>query len=476
MLTVAYCRVSTEEQAEEGFSIAGQAEKLRDYARLHDLGEVTVISDPGLSGKNLERPGLQQILAMGERGHLQHVLVWRLDRLSRNLGDLVLLADRFGLQGVALHSFTERIDLSTATGRMFYNVLGSFAQFYREQLVENVRMGMHQAVREGRWINRPKTGYDLVNGRLVPNQDAPTVRRIFELRARGLSFQQIEDRTGVKYSTVRAILLSRIYLGEVQLRDQWFPGQHEPLISLVDFEAAHRGFIPGRTRRSREPLSGRVRCGLCGRVAGVEYTQNGHPVFRCKHRGKGCAMPRRKAVMLERAVLLGLRLLRTDDSLRAAIRAELEAGRGGAPKAPGRGRIEQAPEVVVADLERQRRKLLNLHYADKIGDDLYAEEEQRLRLQIDEARSATAEVTERLRQVDELAQRFEEVAIILADLDPDAVWAAATIEERRVLAEELVEEVALYPDHLEVVVAGAPRLNVLLDEVAVQSNGVRGGT
>ena len=59
MLTVVYCRVSTEEQATEGFSIEGQAEKLKSYAELNDLGEVLVIADPGMSGKNLDRPGLQ---------------------------------------------------------------------------------------------------------------------------------------------------------------------------------------------------------------------------------------------------------------------------------------------------------------------------------------------------------------------------------------------------------------------------------
>jgi site-specific DNA recombinase len=179
MLTVAYCRVSTEEQAEEGFSIEGQADKLRVYAELHDLGEVVVITDPGLSGKNLERPGLQRILEMVAAGHVGHVLVWRLDRLSRNLGDLIALADTFGQSNVALHSFTERLDLSTATGRMFYNVLGSFAQFYREQLGENVRMGMHQAIRQGRWINRAKTGYDMRDGVLVPNEQASLVKEIW---------------------------------------------------------------------------------------------------------------------------------------------------------------------------------------------------------------------------------------------------------------------------------------------------------
>ena len=139
MLNVAYCRVSTEEQAAEGFSIDGQAEKLRTYAQLHDLGPVTVIQDPGRSGKNLERPGLQQLLAMVEQGHVSNVFAWRLDRLSRNLGDLILLADTLGKHEVGLHSFTEKLDLSSATGRMFYNILGAFAQFYREQLAENER-------------------------------------------------------------------------------------------------------------------------------------------------------------------------------------------------------------------------------------------------------------------------------------------------------------------------------------------------
>jgi site-specific DNA recombinase len=264
MLTVAYCRVSTEEQAAEGFSIAGQADKLRAYAELHDLGAVTVIADPGLSGKNLERPGLQQLLHMVDEGHVVNVITWRLDRLSRNLGDLIMLADRFGQANVALHSFTDKIDLSSATARMFYNILGSFAQFYREQLAENVRMGMQQAVRQGKWVIRPKTGYDLVEGELVPNEMAPVVRRIFTLRAEGESQGKIADATGVKYSTVLSILGSRIYLGEVQMNGEWFPGRHEAIITPEQFAAAHRGRVKGRARGT-DLLSGRVRCGLCKR-------------------------------------------------------------------------------------------------------------------------------------------------------------------------------------------------------------------
>src|SRR3954471_12897451 len=124
MLTIGYCRVSTEEQAAEGFSIEGQGEKLRMYAELRGLGSVTIVEDPGKSGKNLDRPGLQRILAAIDQGHVADVMVWRLDRLSRNLGDLIVLAELCLKRNVGLHSVTENLDLSTATGRMYFNIIG----------------------------------------------------------------------------------------------------------------------------------------------------------------------------------------------------------------------------------------------------------------------------------------------------------------------------------------------------------------
>src|ERR1039458_1371845 len=456
VLTVAYCRVSTEEQATEGFSIDGQAEKLRAYASLNDLGEVTVISDPGRSGKDMERAGLQQLLAMVEAGHVSHVLLWRLDRLSRNLGDLIELADSFGRAGVALHSFTEKIDLSSATGRMFYNILGSFAQFYREQLAENVRMGMQQAAREGRWLNRPKTGYDLVNGVLVPNGDAERVREIFKLRAAGVSYQAIEDRTGIRYSTVCSIVDSRIYLGEVLLNGQWFAGKHEPLITSEEFEAAHLGHVPGR-RRGRDLVSGRVFCGLCGKRMAVEQNGEGRVMYRCRHRGKGCDQPRRTNKGLHLAARLGLRLLAQDPELQAA------------------------PAERLAALSERRRKLLELYYSDRISAEGFAEAEARLASDIESARAAAGEDRERSSEREQLLARFEEVAALLQDLDIDTAWDEATDPERRVLVEELVENVAVFPDHLEVTIAGAPRLNVGLAEVGLggkqsENVGVGGGT
>jgi hypothetical protein len=187
-------------------------------------------------------------------------------------------------------------------------------------------------------------------------------------------------------------------------------------------------------------------------------------------------MPRRAAAALERGALLGMRLLGADEELRATIRRELDAGRAQGPKGRAPNRDENRHGLRIVDLESRRRKLLALHYEDNIGADLFAEEEARLRQQIEIAHAAAATLQAEGQQSDDLAERFEEVAAVLADLDLEAIWAKATQDERRVLVNELLEEVALFPDHLEVVVAGAPRLNVTLEEVGVQSHGVRGGT
>lgn len=473
MLTVAYCRVSTEEQAAEGFSIEGQADRLRQYAELHGLGPVFVITDPGRSGKDLNRPGLLQILQMVDEGHVSHVLVWRLDRLSRNLGDLIGLADRFGQANVSLHSFTEKLDLSSATGRMFYNILGSFAQFYREQLSENVRLGMRQAASKGFWTNRPPTGYDLEDGVLIPNSDADKVREVFRLRAAGLSQAEIARRVGVNHSLVLAILHKPVYLGKVKRGDEWIEGRHEALISERDFEAAHRGRIRGQ-RRGKDVMSGRVRCGKCGRSMSVMDNGAGWLGYRCRHRGEGCDTPRFSNKGLLRAALLGLRLIRNDTELQDAIRSSLER-RQVVRQDAGRRQAERRRRV--SELEGALRKLLDLHYADKISQDTFATEERRINDALQSLRSSDS--AQAPTETEGLEQ-FEAVLAILADLDWDQIWDAATDEERRTLLDEFVPRIDVHADHLEVEVRGAPKLNVALHEVGlrgtVELRGVGGGT
>jgi len=475
VLTLAYCRVSTDEQVEEGFSIEGQADKLRAYSSLRDLGGLTVITDPGISGKDMKRPGLQQLLAAVEAGHVSHVLVWRLDRLSRNLGDLILLADKFGEHGVALHSVSENLDLSSASGRMFYNILGTFAQFFREQLSENVKMGNERAIKEGRHINRPKIGYSLTDGFLIPNDDAPRVREVFRLRAEGLSYRAIEEQTGIKESTVMSILRSRVYLGEVPHKDEWFPGIHEPIVTPEAFEAAQRGHVPGR-RRAKDLLSGRVFCGLCDKRMSVETNGDGRTMYRCRNRGQGCDQPRRTNSGLILAALLGIDEVASNEELQVAIRRQLAGPgladwRGSASRRPERRRAAET----LSQLTVRRRKLLELHYAGNISAEGFAEEERRIAEQIEAARSEVDIQRQADSVGDDVARRFEEVVALLQLRNVSEIWDAATDPEKRVFIEELVEGVKVFPDHLEVMIIGAPSLNVTLEEVGLQSYNARVG-
>lgn len=468
MLTIGYVRVSTEDQVD--YSPDAQRKRCLQHAISNDLGSITFLADEGLSGKDLNRPGVQELIRLIEADEVAHVIVWRLDRLSRDQADLSRLVKLFERHCVELHSVNEgRVDVNSASGRMQAGIHGVLAQYYREGLVENVKMGNHQAIAEkGRWLNRPPSGYDLVNGELVPNELASLIPRLFELRAEGLSYPDIERRTGVKYSTVRQIVHNRAYLGETRLRDQWYPGIHRALVTAELFEAAQRGNSTGK-RLGRDLLSGRVVCGTCGKRVPIESSGHARAIYRCKHRGHSCGMPGRMADGLLRAVVVAMRELAHDTSLQDAIRHEL-AGRS-----PGATAARPPRAGDLGQLRRKREKLLGLYYADKITPELFAEQERMLTRQIEQIEAIASENLKEAERRHRLANQFERVAEMLRTLDVDAIWEHANERERRTLITQAVQRVILQPDRLQVEIAGAPPLTVLLEEVGLRGPGIGNG-
>jgi hypothetical protein len=253
------------------------------------------------------------------------------------------------------------------------------------------------------------------------------------------------------------------HVGDVVLGGEWFKGTHEALVTREQFASAQRSHTPGQ-RRSKELLSGKVRCGLCGKVAGVSYNERHQAIYRCKERGQGCKQSGRSANGLHRATVLGLRVLATDTKLQTAIRTQLTAQN---PATPAKG-----PSVgsVIASLNAKQRKLLDLYYADQISAVIFADEERRLAAQITtlEEEAAGVELAKHCR--DQAADEFELVTELLASMDLDEIWNEASLVERRTLVEDLVDSIRIYPDRLTVQVTGAPPILVTLDEV-----GLRGG-
>lgn len=191
MKVVAYVRVSTEEQASHGVSLAAQEAKLRSYCDLYDHELTEVIVDAGQSAKTMNRPGLQQALAALKSGAAQGLLVLKLDRLTRSVRDLGELLETY-FQKSALISIQEQCDTSSAAGRLVLNVMTSVAQWERETTSERTSAALQYKKTQGVVLGAPAL------------KDEATIARAVALKAEGLTLRQVaEQLTAEGFKTLK---------------------------------------------------------------------------------------------------------------------------------------------------------------------------------------------------------------------------------------------------------------------------------
>lgn len=194
---VAYLRVSTAGQAEEGVSLAAQEEKVRMYARLYDLELREVITDPGVSAKTLDRPGLVRALAMLDSGEAEALVVVKLDRLTRSVVDLGRLLDGyFGRpDGPALMVVQEQVDTRSASGRLVLNVLMSVAQWEREAIGERTSTALRHKASRGEFTGgRAPFGWEVgpCGVKLKPAEtEQKAIAEAIRLRDEGMSLRAV---------------------------------------------------------------------------------------------------------------------------------------------------------------------------------------------------------------------------------------------------------------------------------------------
>ena len=226
-----YTRVSTDEQV-EGYSIEVQDERCRAYILSQGWTVEGVTSDEGYSGFYDDRPGLVHILKLAADRQFDVIVVYKIDRFSRKLQDLLNIADLLEKTSVALKSVTEPFDTITSHGKLQFQILGSFAEFERNRLKERVFPGMAKGVTKGNWQGARYAPYgyryDKVEKMLIEvPEESVTVRSIFELALEGYSITAIvkhlnrdgiiNHRTGkaIQFSLVRNILKNPIYTGKI---------------------------------------------------------------------------------------------------------------------------------------------------------------------------------------------------------------------------------------------------------------------
>ncbi|MCK4849712.1 MAG: recombinase family protein [Phycisphaerae bacterium] len=307
-----YLRVSPGPQAKDN-SLTTQRSQLLAYAKERGYSVTDIYMDVGLSGKNTKRPELQRLLsdAMGQKFDI--VLVWKLDRISRSLRDLIGLLWTLREANVEFAAIDQQFDTSDPAGLLTMHVLGSFAQFERELIVERTKQGHLRRLKRSDWsCGVVPLGYRKENGRLIEvPAEAKLVGRIFQLYlklgslravANTLNGEGVKTRKGKAWSgnTIGYLLSNPVYAGanvygrhasgDTRLKDkaEWniVPNTRKPMVKLEAFEAVQkllagsRGRSKGKHDRESYPLSGQLKCPKCGSSMHGKTDRQGEKVHR----------------------------------------------------------------------------------------------------------------------------------------------------------------------------------------------------
>lgn len=200
---VGYIRVSTREQAETKLSLTNQAERIRAHAISRELKLVKMYNDAAESAKDLHRPAVQDLLHQVEKGRIGHVIIYKLDRLIRNVGDLSDLLRLFSKKDVSLSAVVESLDTSTASGKMVVQMIGVIAEWERDTIAERTRVALDIKRQRGEALGGHRPFGWLVKGeKLIPNpKEQGILKAIIDGRLRKRGYQDIAEdlnRAGIK--------------------------------------------------------------------------------------------------------------------------------------------------------------------------------------------------------------------------------------------------------------------------------------
>lgn len=289
MKVVIYVRVSSQEQAKEGYSIGEQLERLKKYCEAMNWTIADSYLDPGYSGGDTERPGLKAMIRDIENGEIDKVVVYKLDRLSRSQKDtLFLIEDVFLKNNTDFVSMTENFDTSTPFGRAMIGILAVFAQLERDKINERTLMGKEARAKEGKWNggNTVPIGYNYDSSKdkfIINEYEAMQVKELYELFLAGTPLRTIETiflEKGYKHKkgvwdpkAMRRVLKSKVYCGYIRYRDNYYKAEHDAIIDEETYKKSVK-LLEQRAEQFK----------LTGVKPGAQTTYFGG-LLHCKHCG-----------------------------------------------------------------------------------------------------------------------------------------------------------------------------------------------
>ena len=314
-----YCRVSTDEQAEFGYSIDEQKRLLEEWCKANDYIIYKCYSDRGISGKNIkDRPALKELLSDAKEGKFDMVISWKINRVSRKLEDVLKIVNLLEKNNITFKSYSEPFETDTPAGRMQFQMMALIGEFERGTIAQNVKMGMIAKAKSGNWCGGRVLGYDLVpnnspeeekkgkNKLKINEKEAEIVRFIFNEYSKGKGYKAITNQINkLGYKTkkgndfsvgsIRDILTNPVYIGEIRynVRQNWsekrrrninpnpirVKGKHEAIIDRelwdkVQLILESKKGKPSRIYDGEYPLTGILRCPKCGAGMVISRTTN----------------------------------------------------------------------------------------------------------------------------------------------------------------------------------------------------------
>ena len=309
MKAALYTRVSTQEQVAEGYSLGAQAEKLRNYAKAMEYTVVDLYSDEGYSGGNTNRPALQRLIEDINNNNINIVLIYKLDRLSRNVKDVLELVELFGKKNVTLFSMTENIDLSSPFGRAALKMSATFSELERDTITERMQLGKLARAKSGKYIAPGKApfgyryNYATKKLDLIP-EEAEIIKRVFKLYIDGMSIRDIFNLCTQTYPDVhffqtrnymgiKAMIMRPIYAGYYIYRGVMYKANNlDSVISYDTWLKANKiRENKGAIRRQSSPylLTGLIVCSQCGQKYTVKTSDHLVNGKLYRYHSYGCA-------------------------------------------------------------------------------------------------------------------------------------------------------------------------------------------
>ena len=285
-----YIRVSTFDQAREGFSLREQEERLKEFCKFKRYNIYKVYQDAGISAKNDKRPAYQEMIEDVKKGNINVIVALKLDRLTRSVYDIEKLMKFVNDYECDIDCMADESNTTTSNGRMVIRIMTSVSQNEIEKCSERTKFGMAGAIKNGHIPNRTGLGFKRENKKLVPDQlTKDIIVRIFDLYLEGKSHQAIANiynkekvlgKTNWYDSTIQKILSNELYKGDYvngkrTKHPTYYENVIEPIVSKEKWESCQYQKLRNARHYERTAtylFTNKLKCSKCGNFLGGHAT------------------------------------------------------------------------------------------------------------------------------------------------------------------------------------------------------------